>query len=282
MSTLKLPNAYEFHDLYTLSGYPRGSSLVVTNNTSSQIRLLHEETFPEVKIGGFPVWPTFTCLVHGNDERELWIKGGVDGYIVVQELTSTVVPFTGIELPHDIMTSKKEGFRRVQVDVAQTGFFEGREFRLARKINAAITYKFVSTVDFILYEQYFSVTTGAYEFDAWRESNVNESTPFTNNITPYVINKNLSGEYRDYSGDRYQSNVSIYTGGSITTIDADAYVDYIEMRTSGSTAQRSSINSSDNTQRYLPAGTYYLRFTTLDTPIKGMYQIGWEERPIGS
>jgi len=108
----------------------------------------------------------------------VWAKGGKDGYITVQPLTSTVMPLTGIEFPQDIVTSGIEGFRRLQVDMGQTGFFEARNFRFLRKLRQAVTYKFVSAVDFILFEQVFSVSTGAYEFHAWREDNVEETVSF--------------------------------------------------------------------------------------------------------
>lgn len=282
MFTVTLPDNQQYHCLCNITGIPQGTSLIVTNNTNGQIRLKQSNTKPGNKsLEGYPVWPNQTVLVHGNDFMPVWCKGGTDGYVIVQELTSTVVPFTGIEFAQDIVTSGIEGFRRLQVDVGETGFFEAREFRFLRKIRNGFTYKFTSTVDFILYEQVFSISSGAYEFHAWREDNVTEQTPFNTDLTPYIINKNASEEYRDYGGDRYQSQVSIYTGGTISIGNTEQYTDYAELRTSGSTAQRASVSQGGNTQRYLPAGTYYLQFTQLETPLRGVYQIGWEERPPG-
>ena len=281
MFTVSLPDNQSYHCLCELTGLPQGTSLIVTNNTGGIIRIEQGDNPPTTKRSGYPIWPGQTSLVHGNDVMKVWCKGGTDGYVIVQELTSTVVPFVGVDFAQDIVTSGKEGFRRLQVDQGQTGFFEAREFRFLRKIRGAITLKFVSAVDFILYEQVFGISSGAYEFHAWRPNNVEETVTFTTDLTPYVINKNDSNEYRDYGGDRYQSQVTILSGGTIEITNAEDYMDYAEMRTSGSTAQRSSVSQSGNTQRYLPAGTYYLQFSSLESPIRGVYQIGWEERPPG-
>lgn len=53
------------------------------------------------------------------------------------------------------------------------------------------------------------------------------------------------------------------------------------MTTAGATAQKVSIDGTEGTQVFLPAGTYYLEFTALFAPVRGLYQIGWEERPSG-
>lgn len=281
IQTIKLPNSADYHDLYQLSGFTMGESLIVVNNTGGQIRLHQSTEAPTERLIGYPIWPNNTALAHGNDDLPVWCKGGTDGYVIVQKVTSTVLPFTGVEFAQDIVTSGKQGFRRLQVDQGQTGFFEGRNFRLIRKIRNEFVLKFESPVDFILYEQVFGVTSGNYEFHAWRTNNVEETAAFTDDLTQYVVNQNGSAEFRDYNGGRYQSQVTLTTGGAIAVADVEQYTDYAEMKTSNSTAQRSSVSQSGNTQRYLPAGTYYLEFTFIDTPVRGVYQIGWEERPAG-
>jgi len=126
------------------------------------------------------------------------------------------------------------------------------------------------------------VSTGSYKFHAWREDNVEETVSFGTDLSQYIVNKNGSNEYRDYDGNRYQTQVSILSGGTLAINNLEDYTDYAEMRTSGATAQRTSVSQSGNTQRYLPAGTYYLQFSIVDGPIRGVYQIGWEERPLGT
>lgn len=285
MFNVNLPNTEDYHDLYALTGITEGTSLIVTNSTSKPLLIVQTDLEqPENENEGFQLMPKQTALVHGNDMMKCMCKGPTVGYITVQMLTSTVMPLIGVEFAQDIVTSGEEGFRRLQVDQGQTGFFEAREFRMIKKIEftgtgQTRTFKFTSNVDFILFEQQISVSSGSFEFYAWRDDNINELTPFTTPVN--FINKNISSEYRDYNGGRYQSQVIIEKGGTIDVIDEDLFADYADMRTSNATSQRITVGGPQNTQRYLAAGTYYLQFVSLNNEVKGVYQIGWEERPPG-
>lgn len=284
-STIILPSN-DFVDLNVATGIPVGTSIIVTNNTGSQLRLFQLNDTEPSRLDGFPVWPGQTCLVHGNDILPVLAKGGTDGRIVVQPLTSTVLPLTAVELPQDIVTSGVEGFRRLQVDIGQTGFFEAREFRLVRKIDLptvgdSIIFKFTSPIDFILFEQDFAVSSGGYEFYAWRDIDLTEDTPFNTEV-PFFNKNNSDNEYRDYDGGRYEPQVNITTGGSISVIDSDQYADYNLMKASNATSQRITVSSASNRQRYLRAGSYYLEFIALSNDTLGTYNIGWEERPSGT
>ena len=179
-------------------------------------------------------------------------------------------------------TSSLPQFSRTQVDVGQTAFFEGREFRTNRKIsipsNSSIVWKFSSDVDFILFEQSFSMYGGIYEFYAWLDSNVTETSAFS--IVVPIIGKNRSKEYRKYSGNRYESQVSILSGGVITVLDDGDYVDVAAVAAPNATAQLASVGGAINTERYLPSGTYYLEHrNTSNSTINLIYSLVWEERP---
>lgn len=284
MKTIKLEDNQVYYNLNELAGFPIGTSLIVTNNTNRIARIFdNSPTSPTIKaeLDGFPVWPHQTVLVHGNNTNPAWIRGGINGYLVVQELTSTVSPFTAIELPQDIVTSGVEGFRRLQVDQGDTAFFEGREFREIQKIRLATgarqVYKFTCTEDFILDEIRFSVSTGNYEVHIWLDSNVTETTPVDTPV-PFFA-KNLSSEFRDYDGGRYISATTIFTGGAITVTDTELYRDYVEMITSGATSQRVLSESGTGSPRYLPASTFYAEIFAINGPVRGTIAIEWEERP---
>lgn len=181
--------------------------------------------------------------------------------------------------PAGIFTSSPdaEGFQRLQVDVGETGFFEGREFRAVRKLilsGTPLVYRFVSAVDFILHEQTFSASTGDLEFYAWRAADVTPSGSFSTPVR--VIGKNGSAEYREYGGLRYATQVAIHSGGEVTPLDAEQYVDYDRAKVANATAQQTSVGGSPNSARYLPAGTYYLQVVGTG---EGRLSIGWEERP---
>ena len=181
--------------------------------------------------------------------------------------------------PVGVFTSspEAEGFGRLQVDVGETGLFEGREFRVVRKLvltGTPLVWRFTSAVDFILHEQTFGASQGDLEFYAWRAADVTLSGTFGTPVR--IIGKNGSSEYREFNGARYVSQVSITSGGSITPIDPEEYVDYDRAKTANSTAQRSSVGGGPNSVRYLPAGTYYLECRGTG---EGRLAIGWEERP---
>lgn len=171
----------------------------------------------------------------------------------------------------NIATSRDKQFARVPVDPAQTSFFEGREFRIVRKISTPIVYRFTCEVDFILSYQAFSVASGEYEFRAWRDDNVNESGTWSTSIP--VLMKNISSEQLD---PVYSTQTTINSGGTITVIDSDMYADFAWLKTAGGTGQQISVSAQSIQGRYLAAGSYYLEFTGTG---QGAYYLEWEERP---
>lgn len=183
--------------------------------------------------------------------------------------------------PADLLTSEKEGFRRLQVDQAQTSFFEGREFRIARKVSipaaTPLFFRFVSAVDFILADQEINASIGDIELRAWRSTQGTAGGVFSTVIP--IFGKNTSSEFRDYNGSRYVSQVSITTGGTFTPTDPESYVDYDRAKTAGATAQQISVSGGSDTARYLSAGTYYIQLSSLDPTSVGRLILAWEERP---
>ena len=170
-------------------------------------------------------------------------------------------------IPSDLLTSEKIGTRRNKVEPASTGFYEGRQFRMVRKLNSPIVYKYVAVVPFILFEQIFTVSDGGYEFFAWRSDNITELTPF-NTAVPIFRKNTENQEYIRQNG--------VFSGGSISIINSNLYSDFASLITSGATAQKTSVSGPANSERFLSPGTYYLQFT--GTAV-GSYQIAWEENP---
>ena len=183
-------------------------------------------------------------------------------------------------IANDMFTSDLAGFRRLHVDVGQTGLFEGREFRLVRKVGipaaTPLVIRFTSAVDFILLEQQLNTTDGDIEFFAWRGNQGTAGGTFAGSFP--VIGKNISGFYREYSGARYASQVTISHGGTFTPTDPEAYVDYDRAESAGATAQRVSVRGGDDSARYLAAGTYYLVLSSLRRASVGRFTLAWEER----
>lgn len=172
-----------------------------------------------------------------------------------------------------IATSREQEFARIPVDIAQTSFFEGREFRFIRKLETPIVYRFTAPVEFILSYQSLGVVDGEYEFYAWRGDNVTESGTWTSEP---VIAKNISLTRKLFNGSFYAGQCTIDSGGSIVVTDSNLYADYDYLKTANASGQATGIADQSTQGRYLAAGTYYLQFTGVGT---GLYALEWEERP---
>lgn len=169
--------------------------------------------------------------------------------------------------PADLYTDGGYGEnRRLRVDVGQTGFFAGREFRMVRKVTTPIVYRFTFPVPVILFEQDLTVSTGDVELFAWAASNVTPAGTW-NAVTVWPKNGvNTS----------YTRQAMVESGGTITVADAQAYRDYARVATSGATGQKFTVGGPANSERYLAAGTYYVQLTGTG---EGSYSVMWEERP---
>lgn len=179
-----------------------------------------------------------------------------------------------------IASSDHADFMRVRTDQQQTSLEEGREFRIVRKVVVpAITplvFKFTSTVDFILFEQDLSASVGDIELFAYREGDAGATGSFSTSVP--IFGKNTSGEFRLYDGGRYQTNVTITTGGAINPLNVEQYVDHDRAKTSNATAQQISVSGSNESKRMLAAGTYYIQLRAL-SDAEGRFALAWEERP---
>ena len=190
-----------------------------------------------------------------------------DGFSYVSESNQRLGAPAVLALPPaSLMTSDAGGNPRLRVDVAQTGFFDGREFRVIRKIAAPITFRFTFPVPVIVFEQALSVSSDSIELFAWAASNVNATGTWTP-VTLWPKNGyNLS----------YTPQSSVASGGSVTPIDPQLYRDYANVVTSSATAQKFTVGGGEVSERYLAAGTYSVQLTGAGT---GSYSIMFEERP---
>lgn len=185
-------------------------------------------------------------------------------------------PNNGMFQPH-LITSAEEGFGRLRVDQAQTGFFEGREFRTFYEFSiasgASVTLKFSCPVDFILFAQRLSVDAGAIRLSAI--TGATESTPFSTAMP--VIGKNRMASRRQYPGGYYAAQATIANGGTIT---GGTVVEVVRVVAAGATAQQSTVGGQTADERGLAAGAYYLKIENISNgTATGVYSLFWEERP---
>lgn len=183
-----------------------------------------------------------------------------------------MIPLKNSPMPA-MATSRDKEFARMPVDVAQTSFFEGREFRFKRPITSPVIFRFVAPVEFILSYQTFAIVSGEYEFKAYREDNVTPSGVWTELNS---FSKNLSNTRALFNGSFYQKQCRVESGGTIVVTDPELYSDYEKLKAANASGQQVSIADQVSQSRYLAAGTYYLQFTGV---AEGSYGIEWEERP---
>ena len=172
--------------------------------------------------------------------------------------------------PADLLTSSKEGSRRIKTQEGSEAFSDGRAFRLPYEYSVDATprvLRFSSPVSFNLTLQSISCDSGNIRLDAYRGGI--ESGTWTD-VPAYKRNIVDNADYT--------RQVTISTGGAHDP-DGQPSVDKLRLRTSGATAQKSNVSGSLGTKRRLSAGTYYLVLSRIDgsETAQGIYLIEWEE-----
>jgi hypothetical protein len=185
--------------------------------------------------------------------------------------------------PKDLLTDGGFGpSRRIRVDQGQTGLFAGKFFRSYTEqvipiIGQAVSFRFTSPIDFILWSQTLTLTQGAIRFEV-----------FAGAVTPSGTWSQLPVIGVNRMADRplplYAPQSTIEIGGSFTGGTA---VDLMFVRCSTNQGNASSQNAGGATsERALPAGVYYGRFSILTGGVtvidaaQMIYTLEWEERPV--
>lgn len=268
MEIVRLPSSSVYTDIHILSGYGATDSLIITNTASTVIKVIQSVVQPADGAKGYLVHPKESILVHYDGSR-VWVRGG-DGPVVIQKLSETITPFIGVDLPRDVYTSTKENIRRVRVDVAQTGFFDGRQFEFIKKFSSPVVYRFTCPIPFILQQQTLALIDGEVELFVWHSDNVTPSGVWTVDPTPIHRKNEVNTQYT--------GQLVVESGGTITVADSNLYRDYIVLKTANSSGQRTSVGEHQTDERYHNAGTYYVQLSGVGA---GSYTISWEERPYG-
>lgn len=175
-----------------------------------------------------------------------------------------------------LATRRELEYARERVDVANTAFWEGKEFRASYEYAVAATplvFRFDSPVPFILQFQSLTCDTGNIRFRAYRSTQGTEGGTFANVIPVYQ--QSMLPESLPLA-----SQVSLTTGGTFTPAVGQAAVETIRIRTSGATAQRTSVTGAIGDERGLAAGIYYLELGRIDgtDTAEGVFDLKWEER----
>jgi hypothetical protein len=172
-------------------------------------------------------------------------------------------------------TRRDPAIGRIKVDVANTAFWESKEYRISKEIlgldSTPLVLKVVSVGDFILQKQELTCDAGGIRFSAYRAGQGTEGGTFTAEQV-YSVN------FMDSTGGVIPPTVTISSGGTFTP-NSDP-VEVLRVVTSNSTSQQSTVTGAVGDERGLPAGTYYLVFENIaqSGSSNGTYSLKWEER----
>lgn len=163
---------------------------------------------------------------------------------------------------------------RVRVDMAQTGFFAGREFRTFREWTTATTATFVIRAVVPINIILFDLRLNCEEGSARLETLVGGTAGGTFSETLPIFNRNNMSERPT---PLYTQQVVLTAGGTLT---GGTLLDVLRVKTSGNSNFASSVGATNGDERGIAANTYYFRLTL--TGFIGVFKAWWEERPNGS
>lgn len=164
------------------------------------------------------------------------------------------------------------GESRLQVDVGQTGFFKGREFRSFYEFSVPSTQtaviKVVAGVDTIV-QQFI---TDLWTADARIELVTGGTEGGTFSTSLPVLRCN--GMVTDYNSAVTLAVGGTHTGGTVQ--------DFIQLYAVDNPAKGSAVESSNDSVLGFPAGTFYIRIQNINSvTATGVFKARWEERPEG-
>lgn len=174
--------------------------------------------------------------------------------------------------PLDLITGTDRP--RLRVDPAQTGFFEGREFRIFRRISIPTTEELIikaeTPIDLILFRLQLTLTSGQAEVVT--EVGGTEGGTFTDG--PTVIGRNTM---IDRPTPYYESQITITEGGTLT---GSTELDAVPIKAADNSNFSGTVGGSQGDERGVQPGTYYFRIKNTDgSTATGVLNAWWEERP---
>ena len=180
-------------------------------------------------------------------------------------------PYLPNAFPQAMITGSFPNTGRMKVDPAQTGFFEGREFRISYEFDIASgatqVIKFSASSDFILWEQRIEVDEG---FLIYKPTlNPSSATGFVTEIPQY-------GKNRMSTAPIVTNTVTVTTGGTIT---GGTIAETARIKVANATGQQASIGGAVYSERGLPAGDYYLTMHAEGARTQGVINLVYEIRP---
>lgn len=172
----------------------------------------------------------------------------------------------------NVTSQPGSGYDRVRVDVGQTGFFEGREFRTFRDLNMStgttLVIKAVVPINIILFGLDINLLEGELRVET--VAGGTEGGTFSETLPIFARNTTTERPEPLYSPQVVLAAGGTHTGGTI--------LDVLVNKAGANAQQAGSVGVAQNDERGVGAATYYFRLTATGT-VRGTFKARWEERP---
>ena len=171
----------------------------------------------------------------------------------------------------DAWTSDKPGIRRLRVDLGQTGFFEGREFRTFYEYSVpsgqSVYLRATVPLNIILFSTSLTLDAGKL-----RMSLIAGGTEGGTWSPVAVFPKNNMTDRPAYTGQ-----VQIESGG---THSGGVLLDVVRLLSETAGNRSSTVGGQVSDERGVGPGVYYYRLENIDgQTANGVFSAFWEERP---
>lgn len=177
-----------------------------------------------------------------------------------------------VTLQSFLLTDPTNNNSRLRVDVGQTGFFAGREFRTFKEFNLTAgnlyVIKVIANVNTILFDLSISLVNG--DIKLYTIVGGTEGGTFSETL-PVLPRNTMTERPTPY----YTPQNTIVAGG---TLSVGTTIDLVWLKTTDNTNKATNISDSFNSERGVSPGTYYFKIEAI-TNSSGVIQARWEERP---
>lgn len=172
--------------------------------------------------------------------------------------------------PDDLLSTTKEGKRRVKVDPGNTAFYEGREYRAFKEFDipqgASEAIKVTATGDTIVQLFGASLVLGSLRIELVQGGE--DGDDFAGSLPIYPANKTSLAP-------AVTTGVTMQNGGTHTGGDI---VDLILLVAGSPAKQAKEITANEERLLGFSAGTFYIRLASNGSAnAKGVFRARWEE-----
>lgn len=199
-------------------------------------------------------------------------------------VTNDVNNPASIALPPELLTGTTNP--RLRVDVGETGFFEKREFRTYREFSQPlgtsipngqrVLIRFISPINFILMD--FRVTGDNGQIRAPTFVGGTPAGTFSTTLPVIPANSMTEGP------PAYTPQIGITMAGPAVSptvgLTGGTERDVLRLKIENSTGAAASVGNNQDSDRGLPANTYYVLIDNIGAGVfEGVVSARWEERP---